>query len=160
MACVYCNIKDLTLNASSFFINVLIIAKTDKNILPTGRGVITFTVRDTKDHFINCSVWGSEQFIENCARAYKIGDVVSIFKPTVKQKNSAGNYHPRTTSPFELQVNENKAFIHRVNEQIDTLLRLRNVAVKPTHLALRLDDLQFCVGTDPTTVDVVVLGMP
>lgn len=57
MAAVYCQIKNLTLHAHSFYINALIIAKTEKRVIQPGRNVITLTVRDTKDHFINCTVW-------------------------------------------------------------------------------------------------------
>lgn len=161
MACVYCQIKDLTINSHSFYINALIIAKTEKKIFSSGwsSGVITFTVRDTKDHFINCSVWGSIQYIENCARAYKIGDTISIYQPKVIQKNSSSNYHPRTTSPFELKVNEGKSYIHRDIESSPNLLQLLNQAIKPTSIALKLDDLNFCPGSDSfRTADLVVMG--
>ncbi|XP_031636680.1 protein hold'em-like [Contarinia nasturtii] len=159
MANVYCQIKDLTMSSHSFFLNTLIIAKSEQRLFAPGRngGVITFTVRDTKDHFINCTVWGSEQFIKNCARAYKIGDIISIYQPKVLLKNSGSNYNPRTTSPFELSVNEGKSYIHRAIEQTDYLLRLRNQAVKPTSLALKLDDLVCRPGSDSVTADVVVL---
>lgn len=160
MACVYCQIKDLTLNTHSFYINALIIAKTEKRVIQSGRSsaVITFTVRDTKDHFINCSVWGSDQYIEACARAHKIGDIISIYKPAVQQKNNNSIYHPRTTSPFELTVNEGKAFIHPVSEQSDHLLQLQHQAIKPTSLALKLNDLNFYGESKDLMVDVVVLG--
>lgn len=160
MACVYCQIKDLTQSSHSFFITTLIIAKTEAKFFNSNRptGVITFTVRDTKNHFINCSVWGSEQFIRSCVRVYNIGDIISIYQPTVLQKNQSSNYHPRTTSPFELKVKEGKSYIHRAMEQPDHLLRLRKQAVKPTSLALKLDDLICNPGSEVFTADVVVLG--
>lgn len=156
--CGYCQIKDLTLNASQFYINTLIIAKTERKVAMPGRAVITFTVRDTKEHFINCSVWGSEKFIETCTRTYKIGDLVSIFNPTVQQKNNNSVYNPRTTSPFELVVNESKAYIHRTNEHSELLLQLRRQAIKPTSLALKLNDLHFYPDSNAVSLDVVVLG--
>ncbi|XP_055306191.1 protein hold'em [Sitodiplosis mosellana] len=157
MAAVYCQIKDLTLHAHSFYINALIIAKTEKRAVQPGRNVITFTVRDTKDHFINCTVWGQDQYIDVCARVHKIGDIISIYTPKVQQKNNGSEYHPRTTSPFELTVSEGKAYIHRVNEQSDDLLRLQCLAVKPTSLALKLNDLNFYSDSKVLSVDVVVL---
>lgn len=62
-------------------------------------------------------------------------------------------------SPFELRVNENRAFIHRVNEESTALLRLWNEAVKPTTLALKLDDVNVRPGEAALTADLVVLGM-
>ncbi|XP_031637925.1 protein hold'em-like [Contarinia nasturtii] len=143
----------------SFFLNTLIIAKTEQKMFSSGRngGVITFTVRDTKDHFINCSIWGSEQFINNCARAYKIGDIISIYQPKVVQNTNDSIYHPRTTSPFELRVYEGNSFVHRSMEQSAHLLQLQNQSVKPTSLALKLDDLVCRPGSVAVTADVVVL---
>lgn len=70
--CYYIQIKDLTLTSHAFFVNALIMAKTEKKIMSSRRniatvGVITFT--DTKEHIINCIVWGSEQFIDTYDRA-------------------------------------------------------------------------------------------
>lgn len=120
-------------------------------------GVINFTVRDTKHHFINCSVWGSESFIENSYRAFKIGDLISICNPSVVQKNTSSPYHPRTTSPFELKVSEGKSYIHR-GEHSSELLQLKNQAIKSTSLALKLDDLNFRIGSDILNADFVALG--
>lgn len=161
MAFAFCRIRDLILNANSFFINGLIIAKTEKrtfNRNGANMGVITFTVRDTKAHIINVSVWGSEHFIVNCAFAYKIGDIISIYKATVEQKNINSAFMPRTTSPFELKVSEGKGFITRFDQHSDELMQLRSLAYKPTSLALRLDDLNTFPGCEPMNADLVVLG--
>lgn len=121
-------------------------------------GVITFTVRDTREHFINCIVWGSEKFIDTYDRAYKIGHIIAVYHPTVSQKNENSSYRPRTSSPFELTVNENKAFIHRFTEGSDELLTLRNQAIKSTSLALYLRDLDTHPESEQMHVDLVVLG--
>lgn len=161
--CIYIQIKDLTLTSHSFFINGLVIAKTEKKILNSrlnnaNVGVMTFTVRDTKDHFINCIVWGSEQFIDTYDRAYKIGDIITVYHPTVSQKNESSSYRPRTSSPFELTVNENRAFIHRSAEDSDGLLVLRNQTIKSTGLALYLRDLDTHPESEQLNIDLVVLG--
>lgn len=161
MAFTYCGIKDLTLNAQSFFISALIIAKTEKRAFNRNgatHGVITFTVRDTKNHLINVSVFGSEHFIDNCALAHKLGDIISIYKATVVQKNENSTYIPRTTSPFELKIAEGKGFVTRFDQQPDNLLQLRNLAFKSTTLALRLDDLNTIRGAEPVYADLVVVG--
>lgn len=121
-------------------------------------GVITFTVRDTKDHFINCIVWGSEQFIDTYDRAYKMGHIIAVYHPTVSQKNENSSYRPRSSSPFELTVNENRAFIHRFTEDSDDLLKLQNQTIKSTGLALYLRDLDTHPESEQLNIDLVVLG--
>lgn len=121
-------------------------------------GVITFTVRDTKEHFINCMVWGTEQFIDTCDRAYKIGHAITVYHPKVSQKNDNSSYRPRTSSPFELTVNENKAMIHRFTDESNDLLPLRNETIKATSLALHLGDLDTHPESEPLNADLVVLG--
>lgn len=157
--CFYMQIKDLTLLSHSFFVNALIIAKTEKRAMSTRNvSVITFTVRDTKDHFINCIVWGSDKFIDTYDRAYKIGDVIAIYNPKMSQKNENSSYRPRTSSPFELTVNENKAFIHRFPEDSDDLLALQNQTIKSTSMALYLRDLDTHPESEQLSVDLIVLG--
>lgn len=161
--CVYIQIKDLTLSSHSFFLNALIIAKTEKRIMNSQRnganvGVITFTVRDTREHFINCIMWGSETFIDAYDRAYKIGHIITIYQPSVSQQNENSSYRPRTSSPFEITVKENKAFIHRCTEEPKDLLALRNQAFKSTSLALYLRDLDTHPDSEQLSVDLVVLG--
>lgn len=163
MASSYVQIKDLTLYSHSFFIVGLVIAKNEKKLLSSRQngsniGVITFTVRDTKEHFINCTIWGTEHFIENCDRAYQIGEVCAIYQASVTQKNSNSSFNPRTTSPFELTVNEGKAYIHRATEHFEHLSKLRNQAIKSTSLALMLSDLDATPDDDASAVDLVVLG--
>lgn len=121
-------------------------------------GVITFTLRDTKEHFINCTIWGTDQFIDTCDRAYKMGHVISVYHPLVSQKNENSMYRPRTSSPFELTVNENKAFIHRCTDQSNDLLALCNQTIKSTSLALNLGDLETTPDSGQLNVDLVVLG--
>lgn len=163
-ACSYVQIKDLTLYSQSFFIAGLIIAKTERKILSsqwngTKSGVITYTVRDTKEHFINCTIWGTEQYIENSNRANKIGDIVAIYRPVVVQNNSGSGYYPRTSSPFELTVKEGKAFIHRATDHFDYLLELQNQTIKSTILTLKLSDLNTNPDIGFLNADLLVFGM-
>lgn len=163
MACLHIQIKDLTMYSHSFFITGLIIAKSERKTFTSRQngsnvGVITFTVRDTKDHFINCTVWGSDYYIENCDRAYKVGYVIAIYQPKVTQKNTNSIYSPRTSSPFELTVSEGKSFIHRATEHFEPLVELKNQPIKPTSLALYLNDLYVTPDENSLNVDLVVMG--
>lgn len=147
----------------SFFITGLIIAKSERKMLVSRQngsssGVIKFTVRDTKDHFINCTVWGTDYYIENCDRAYKVGYVIAIYQPKVAQKNANSVYSPRTSSPFELTLSEGKSFIHRATEHFEHLVELKNHPIKPTSLALYLSDLYITPDENSLNVDLVVMG--
>lgn len=107
------------------------------------KGVMRFTLRDSKRHFINCNVWGTEQFVKAYDTAFKHGDVVVVNKPRVVQKDSDVNrYNPQTTSPFQLTVNEGHSYIYR--ESIDNqphLASLISETIKSTSLALYLSDV-------------------
>lgn len=106
-------------------------------------GTITFTLRDSKRHFINCKVWGSEQFVNAYDTAFKQGDVIVINRPRVVQKDSDANrYHPQTTTPFQLTVNEGFSYIYRESiENQPHLASLVSETIKSTSLALYISDV-------------------
>lgn len=109
----------------------------------TEKVAMTFTVRDSKRHFINCNVWGTEQFIRAYDTAFKVGDVIIVNKPKVVEKNKDVNrYNPQTTSPFQLTVNEGYSYLYR--ESIDNQPHLNGLiseSSKSTSLALNLTDV-------------------
>lgn len=39
------------------------------------RSVLSFTLRDSPEDYINISCWGRKSFIDDLARKFKIGDV-------------------------------------------------------------------------------------
>lgn len=161
--CSACAIQDLASNKTHIFVTGLIIAKGEKKVFNARasgsmKAVITITIRDTKDHFINCTIWGSENYVNNCVHAYKIGDIIVINKPTVQQSSSVNQYVPRTTSPFNLQFSEQKGMIYREDPQnFPYLTELRNQAIKSTSLALNLTDLMSLPQTQRTYVDLLVM---
>lgn len=161
--CSACAIQDLALNKKYIFVTGLIIAKGEKKVFNARsngvmKAVITITIRDTKDHFINCTIWGSENYVNNCVNAYKIGDIIVINKPTVQQSNSMNQYVPKTKSPFNLQFSEDKGIIYREDPQnFPYLIELRNQAIKSTGLALNLIDLISLPQSQRTYVDLMVI---
>lgn len=161
--CSACTIQDLVLHKKYIFVTGLIIAKGEKKVF-NGRAngqmkaVITITIRDTKDHFINCTIWGSENYVDNCVNAYKIGDIIVINRPTVQQASSVNQYAPKTTSPFNLQFSEDKGMIYREDpHNFPYLMELRHRAIKSTSLALNLVDLVALPDTQRTYVDLIVI---
>lgn len=140
------NINPSTTNA---FLVGIIIAKTDLKLFPSrdnidGRGVQTITVRD-QSCFINCTVWGSELFVKSYDISFKIGDVVSIIKPTISTPSGRNeSFSPQTSSPYALSINEGKGDIvaNGRGENIDrSLLNLLHIPVKLNKCALRLIDI-------------------
>lgn len=142
-----CEIKDLTFDRSNTLIICVIIAKSDIWKIESAkdgdrRSVITFTVRDSKRHFINCSVWGTSSFVDTYNIAYKIGDIIVINKAKITAKKS--EYLPQTSSPFELTLNEGKGFIFRKSAQEHTAIsKLIGETIKSTSLALKLTDISI-----------------
>lgn len=143
-----CEIKDLSVACTNVYVVGVIIAKSEWRSVKSKfngseKGVIAFTVRDSKRHFINCAVWGTEQFVQAYDTAFKIGDVVVINRPKVSEKNQDVNrYNPQTTSPFQLTVNEGHSYIYRESlENQPHLNGLISESIKSTSLALHLADV-------------------
>lgn len=124
------------------------------------KGVITFTVRDSERYFINCTIWGSECFIESYDELFKYGDVVSIVRPTVFQSNadSSSKYKPITSSPYELTIRESKGEIVRYDGDRKEYMRLLTVPLKPTNKMLSLNDVNLNRGQSPGyVIDLLVI---
>lgn len=142
---VKCGIRDLHLNQKSVYLVAIIIAKQDKTAKiksTTNKSALTITVRDSKDHFINCTLWGSDEYINKVDGSYNIGDIVELIKPTVVQRNDDNKYMPRTTSPFLLRLDEKKSFIYRQYERdYPALVQIKHLSLKSTSLALHLSDV-------------------
>lgn len=146
-----CEIKDLSPACANVYVMGVIIAKGEskqikskyENSTKGERGAITFTVRDSKRHFINVNVWGSEPGVRAYDTAFKVGDVVVIHKPKVSEKNKDVNrYVPQTTTPFQLTVNEGHSYIYRESiENQPHLVGLISEPIKSTSLALQLADV-------------------
>lgn len=142
-----CAIKDLSKDSPEVLVIGIIIAKSHANLFDVHdnrgqRGVLKIVVRDSKYHFIACTVWGSDQFVLNCDAAFKIGDVITINRPDVHMKNDAESFLPQTTSPFCLSLSESRGFIVRNSIDDNPLLKsLLYEAVKPTSQSLYLSDI-------------------
>lgn len=61
------------------------------------RSVWTFTLRDSKEDFINVTVWGSTEFVKKLSNTFTIGSVGEYFK-----NKSPVNYKELTPSPYNI----------------------------------------------------------
>lgn len=75
------HLNNLNINLKNAFIIGIVIAKNSPKIFGAKkkngdqRGVMSFTLRDSKVDTINCDVWGSEYFIITFYERFLVGDV-------------------------------------------------------------------------------------
>lgn len=154
-----CEIRDLQLNKKPAFLTALIIAKGEKGApikSDAKKCALTITVRDSKEHFINCTLWGSDEYIGKVDGSYNIGDTVEIVRPSVVQRNDDSRFMPRTTSPFLLRLDERSSYIYRRCDS-PHLQQLKHVPLKPTSLAMNLCDVaDQLIARKSVFIDLIV----
>lgn len=70
------------------------------------RCVSTLTLRD-KSGYVNCNVWGGEEFVKELCRGYAIGDVVIITNAQVSFKSTSDeNFNPSNQSQFTVAIGD------------------------------------------------------
>lgn len=153
-------ISELSEASANFYLTGLVIAKGELRTFESRfngneTATICFTIRDSNRYFINCKVYGTCDFIANCSRAYKIGDVLTVSQPKVSK--TVDEYTPKTTSPFQLTVSENRGKIYReAAESHPNLLDLKHKPIKPTSSCLRLRDLATFKPGAKKVIDLMV----
>lgn len=158
-----CTISELNINISKCCISGIIIGKSNVKRFNTNssdnvRGVLSFTVRDSARHFVNCVVWGTESFCESYNVMFKIGDGIKIVSPKI-DKNKLNEYSPLTSSGFQLTINEglNKILLNTDNE-LNGFQELLNAPIKPTTSVLKLIDISsISAQTKGEFVDLLVV---
>lgn len=105
------------------------------------RGVITFTVRDSS-RFCNCTVWGSDTFVQQYDRQFKYGDVVSIMRPDIVPINAnQSTMQPVTSLPYCLTIKETKGCIAQYDGDRSDYVPLLKMPLKSTQMTLNLVDI-------------------
>ncbi|KAM8721023.1 hypothetical protein ACLKA7_006971 [Drosophila subpalustris] len=151
---------DMQPTMTSFSTVALIIAKSEPNIFldklnSEKRGVINFTLRDSKRHIVNCKCWGIQACVEEYNAMLQIGDVVDVVGAKVMAitaPNSSGGlsehqrYQPRSTLPCALVVNEGYGYVVKHNsDDVATLQPLRQLMHQPhksMSTVLKLSDVR------------------
>lgn len=151
------NIVSLHPNAINFALKGLIIGKSNmktfekpeqKNRPRTMAGVVDFVIRDSSDNFINLTVWGSQEFIEDYNSKFTIGQVINIENSKVLPVRYDDAFSPITSSRLELCVNEGIGKVELHEGDTTWFMRLLNVPLKSLELALNLADI---VSTQPSS---------
>ncbi|XP_060795699.1 meiosis-specific with OB domain-containing protein isoform X4 [Neoarius graeffei] len=149
------SISDLSPNITRPNVVGIIIGKTDARGFPDRKNVgserftFSFTIKDSPDHFINVSSWGTEEYIQGLSSHIKIGDCASfsvvIENPLVATKDpeKEDRFCPSTPSLYRLLVTEAHSAI-RMCTDLDTesqLLSLFHIPVKDSGDFYSLGDI-------------------
>ncbi|XP_062139998.1 protein hold'em [Drosophila sulfurigaster albostrigata] len=154
---------DMHPTMTNFSTVALIIAKSEPHIFldklsSEKRGVINFTLRDTKRHIANCKCWSSEASVHEYNAMLQMGDVVDIVgakvmaitPPLLPSHNgfTENRYQPSGTLSCALVVNEGHGYLvkHSSDDQatLQALLQLCGQSHKALSTALKLRDVR-CV---------------
>ncbi|KAG4077218.1 hypothetical protein HA402_005273 [Bradysia odoriphaga] len=152
------SIASLHPNAINFIVTGLIIGKsnvskfekTERQGQSSLRGVVKFLIRDSCDHFINVTVWGTYEFVTEYNVQFKIGDVVNVIRSQVSFIRHDDKFSPITSSPLELTINEGLGSLEFFAGDVTERVKLLRVPLKSPELALSLADI---ASTPPTTSD-------
>lgn len=98
-------LRQLNYNVRNAQITALLICKQNPNIFGD-RAVMEITIRDSVEDYTNCTIWGSETFIQSFNNL-KIGDLLTITWPQIKTRSGETTmYSPQSSSIFSLVINE------------------------------------------------------
>ncbi len=135
-------------NAINFNVKGLIIGKSNLSKFEktakeqsTQCGVVKFLIRDSLDHFINLTVWGSEKFAREYSSLYTIGHVVNVVGSKISCVRHDDTFNPITSSPLQLTINEGFGLIELYNGDTTEMVKLLNFPLKSPDLALNLADI-------------------
>ncbi|XP_076434165.1 meiosis-specific with OB domain-containing protein isoform X4 [Peromyscus maniculatus bairdii] len=87
-------LSDLHPNMANLKIIGIVIGKTDVKGFPDRKNIgserytFSFTIRDSPDHFVNVSSWGSEDYIRPLSESFKVGECVIIENPLIQRKET------------------------------------------------------------------------
>ncbi|XP_017869982.1 PREDICTED: protein hold'em [Drosophila arizonae] len=169
------HLADMQPTMTSFSTVALIIAKSEANVFldkinNEQRGVISFTLRDSKRDIANCKCWGSRACVDEYVDMLQIGDVVDIVgakvmaiaPPNKPGTSEQQRYHPRGTLPYALVVNEGQGHLvkHSVDDAavVQPLLQLIHLSHKPLSAVLKLSDVR-CAAPGAETRPAVYVDL-
>ncbi|XP_076433668.1 meiosis-specific with OB domain-containing protein isoform X4 [Peromyscus maniculatus bairdii] len=141
-------LSDLHPNMANLKIIGIVIGKTDVKGFPDRKNIgserytFSFTIRDSPDHFVNVSSWGSEDYIRPLSESFK---VVIIENPLIQRKETEREekFSPATPSNWKLLLSENHSMVKVCSPyEVDTkLLSLIHLPVKESRDYYSLADI-------------------
>ncbi|XP_003501544.1 meiosis-specific with OB domain-containing protein [Cricetulus griseus] len=144
-------LSDLHPNMASLKIIGIVIGKTDVKGFPDRKNIgserytFSFTLRDSPNHFVNVSSWGSEDYIRPLSENFKVGECVIIENPLIQRKETEREekFSPATPSNWKLLLSENHSMVKVCSPyEVDTkLLSLIHLPVKESRDYYSLADI-------------------
>ncbi|XP_052614949.1 LOW QUALITY PROTEIN: meiosis-specific with OB domain-containing protein [Peromyscus californicus insignis] len=144
-------LSDLHPNMANLKIIGIVIGKTDVKGFPDRKNIgserytFSFTIRDSPDHFVNVSSWGSEDYIRPLSESFKVGECVIIENPLIQRKETEREekFSPATPSNWKLLLSENHSMVKVCSPyEVDTkLLSLIHLPVKESRDYYSLTDI-------------------
>ncbi|GAB1300687.1 Meiosis-specific with OB domain-containing protein [Apodemus speciosus] len=111
------------------------------------RYTFSFTIRDSPNHFVNVSSWGSEDYIRSLSENFKVGECVIIENPLIQRKDTEREekFSPATPRPvyYKLLLSENHSMVKVCSPyEVDTkILSLIHLPVKESRDYYSLADI-------------------
>eukprot|EP00073_Rattus_norvegicus_P050633 XP_017453017.1 PREDICTED: meiosis-specific with OB domain-containing protein isoform X2 [Rattus norvegicus] len=144
-------LSDLHPNMANLKIIGIVIGKTDVKGFPDRKNIgserytFSFTIRDSPNHFVNVSSWGSEDYIRSLSDNFKVGECVIIENPLIQRKETEREerFSPATPSNYKLLLSENHSMVKVCSPyEVDTkLLSLIHLPVKESRDYYSLADI-------------------
>ncbi|XP_029413611.1 meiosis-specific with OB domain-containing protein isoform X3 [Nannospalax galili] len=144
-------LSDLRPNMANLKIIGMVIGKTDVKGFPDRKNIgserytFNFTIRDSPNHFVNVSSWGSEDYIRSLSDSFRVGECVRIENPLIQRKEieREEKFSPATPSNFKLLLSENHSMVKVCSSyEVDTkLLSLMHLPVKESRDYYSLADI-------------------
>lgn len=150
-------LNDLEPETCNALVVALVLTKTEPNIFLTKndtqyKGVMNFTIRDSKQHLVNCKFWGPREKVEEYNEKIKIGDIVDVISPKVMSIKMDANdskqprYQPLATLPITLVLNDGQGFLEKHNyhdlDNYQAIKHLWRQPHKPLYAVLNLADVK------------------
>lgn len=150
-------LADLQAEDVNTLIVALVLSKTEPNIFLSKndtqyKGVMNFTLRDSKHHVVNCKCWGPREKIEEYNQKIEIGDIVDVICAkinSIKLENpnsQQARYQPLPTLPLNLVLNDGQGFMEKHNfhdlENYKDVKQLWRLSHKPLYSVLNLADVK------------------
>lgn len=147
------DLKNLDPNATNVVIVGIIIGKQRPALLGPStrpeagsqsgsRAVWNFTLRDSIQHYINVSYWGTPEQVFQANAKFSTGDVVEIVNPQVmirKLNDNAEHFRPKVTSPYMLTLTDKSMIrLHLDRSRFEELL---HITTKPTAMFVALHEI-------------------
>ncbi|KAM7432715.1 hypothetical protein ABFA07_016895 [Porites harrisoni] len=104
-----------------------------------------FTLRDSPADFINVNCWGTENYIENLSKSFRINDIVEVRNPQIQNKQSSEaeeKWRPWTPSPYQLHVSETHSSVSLFSGWDTSVFdRISHIPVKTSNDFYTLGDI-------------------